>query len=152
LTRSHLDRLHHRDGVRFTSEVTKFISTRLLAIVTIVGYPDSLPSALIDEVSAGLQSITRSVVRLKSAIEGKILSSNMEVFVVPCGTIFDAKVMVGESNNRQDDNDDLVLCTTELGLRCSSFAIEDQVTDSSEEILLLPKVILQSAIPEMLAS
>ena len=120
--------------------------------MTIVGYPDSLPSALIDEVSAGLQSITSSVVRLKSAIEGKMLSSDMEVFFVSCGTIFDAKVMVSESSNRQDDGDDLVLCTTELGLRCSSFAIEDQATDSGEEILLLPKVMLQSAIPEMLAS
>jgi hypothetical protein len=151
LTRSHLDRLRNKDGIGFASEVTKFISTRLLAIVTIVGYPNSLPSGLINEVSAGLQSITRSVVKLKSAIEGKILSSNMEVFLVPCGSVFDAKVMVGEFDDRQDDGEVVVLCTTELGLRCSSLAIEDSETDCGEEILLLPTVILQSAI-EMLAS
>jgi hypothetical protein len=101
-------------------------------------------------VSAGLQTITRSVVRLKSAIEGKILSSNMQVFFVPCGTVFDAKVMVGELDDRQE-GDVLVLCTTELGLRCSSLAMVDRETDSVEEILLPPTVILQSAI-EMLAS
>jgi hypothetical protein len=64
----------------------------------------------------------------------------MEVFFVPCGTIFDAKVMVGELDDRQDDGDVLVLCTTELpvGLRCSSLAMEDQETDSVEEIFVPP--------------
>ena len=146
--------MRDKDGIGFASEITRFISTRLLAIVTIVGYPNPLPSTLIDEVSAGLQSITRSVVELKSAIEGKVLSSHMEVFCVPCGIVFDAKWMIGDSDDRKDDNDAVVLCTTEMGLRCSSGAITstDQVTEIDEEILLHPRVILLSAVPDMLGS
>jgi hypothetical protein len=44
-----------------------------------------------------------------------------------------------------------VFCTTDLGLKCPRGVTQEQSTQYVEDILLMPKVLLQSTVDEMVA-
>ena len=124
-------------------------------LLTIAGYRHDLPTPLIDELVANLQSITSSAVELRSAIAERISSCDMEVVYLPSGALFDPKSMDdsfgdGFRSFEGDDKGDTVLCTTHLGMKVSRGVAGGDGTEVVVEVLLKPKVALQSVAEDAL--
>lgn len=78
------------------------------------------------------------------------MSTNFEVVGADSGRAFDAQEMV-DAFEDYEASKGTVLCTTELGLRCSTRKATAEPSGSREEnterrLLLRPKVILESAV------
>jgi hypothetical protein len=77
------------------------------------------------------------------------MSANFEVIAADSGQAFDGQDMVDAFEN-YGSSKGVVLCTTELGLRCSTRKATGDVAPSEENIerriLLRPKVVLESVV------
>ena len=126
------------------------------ALITVAGFHD-IRQEFIKESMHSLQWIAKSTLELRSAVARSISSSDMEVFLIPRGDEFNPRFMTDLSSDDRkgaikiSDSREVVFCTTDLGLKCINGAIEVQGIPSVEDILLMPKVLLQSTVDEMVA-
>ncbi|KAI0058164.1 hypothetical protein BV25DRAFT_1297034 [Artomyces pyxidatus] len=103
---------------------------------------------------AQAQRIALSACGLARVISEEIMSTNFEVILIEQGRAFDAATMANAFAG-YGPSTGAVLCTTELGLRCSTRknakAVADGLVGESIErtTLLLPKVILET-VPQIL--
>ena len=112
---------------------------------------------------AQLRRIAEAVYKLSLVTREDILSTNFEVVLVESGGAFDAVGMCNAFAEGHDGADgktgDRILCTTELGLKCTTrrgkgqaVAEKDSVDDMFERrTLLQPKVVLEEAVDAILA-
>ena len=159
LTKSNLDRLHDRLGPKALSSVLNdTIFTQLSAILTLAGYPD-LSQEVSDELLLNLTSITKSILELRIAIGEKTLFYELEAFFHPFGIPFDPASMedsFGSSRKSASEEmgDRQILCTTDLGLKrtVAKFVSIEQETTFEVDILLMPKVVLQSVLDDFIGT
>ncbi|KIK94382.1 hypothetical protein PAXRUDRAFT_828061 [Paxillus rubicundulus Ve08.2h10] len=99
---------------------------------------------------AQVNRISNSACRLAQITREEIMSTNFEVVGADSGRTFDAQEMM-DAFEDYGTSKGAVLCTTELGLRCSTRKASGEATTASEEnverrLLLRPKVVLESAV------
>lgn len=97
-----------------------------------------------------VKCISKSACRIAKIIREEIMSTNFEVVGADSGRTFEAQEMV-DAFEDYGTSKGTVLCTTELGLRCSTRKATAEPTAPREEnierrLLLRPKVILESAV------
>jgi hypothetical protein len=154
LTTANLDKLQERNESTFPEEVMDFLMTKASAIVTTAGF--HMRPKLTKELKNNLQWMTKSTLELRTAVLQQVSWSEMEVFLIPEGQNFDPRIMTDDSDNGRKGasssvNGGVVFCTTDLGLMNSRGVTNEGGTELVEEILLKPKVLLQSNVEEMLA-
>ena len=150
LTTTNLDRLQKRNETRFPEEVVDLLVNKMSAITTVAGFHD-IRQEFTKELMNSLQWIAKSTL---SAIS----SSDMEVFLIPRGDDFNPRFMTDDSDhgrkgaiNESSASRGVVFCTMDLGLKCPRGVTQEQGTQAVEDILLMPKVLLQSTVDEMVA-
>jgi hypothetical protein len=154
LTKSSVDKLLDGGKTSFSSYVTKLIAERLSAIMIIAGCYDAIYAykTVTEKFESKLALITKSVLELRRVTGEKITSCDMSVFGYLCETPFDAALMFDDFNNGAKpelSSGGVVLCTTELGLRLAKSVSKDGRAEYVEETILMPKVVLQSAVEDM---
>lgn len=97
-----------------------------------------------------VKRISKSACRIACIIREEIMSTNFEVIGADSGRAYDAQEMVDVFEDYGTPRG-AVLCTIELGLRCSTRNPIVEQSASREEaterrLLLRPKVILESAV------
>jgi hypothetical protein len=113
-------------------------------ILTLSGTP--IPKGdLRDQFETHLKRIAHSALRIAKATKELVLSTNFEVISVAVGSEFARSHMANVFDNyypggAKDGNGEMVLCTTELGVRCFS------ANGVDERTLVQPSVILASAV------
>ena len=152
LTTTNLDRLQERNEIRFLQEVFELLFNKTSAITSIAGFHDILTK----EPMNSLHWIAKSTLELRSAVTQQVSSSDMEVFLVPRGDDFNPRCMTEDIDHgrkgtiKSSDSRGVVFCTTDLGLRCLRGVTKEQGTQYVEDILLMPKVLLQSTVDVMM--
>ncbi|KAF8126934.1 hypothetical protein EV363DRAFT_1517742 [Boletus edulis] len=138
------------------NEMTDTIFRWSLDLFLICGYtgPQSNPSfreAFRTRFGSQVKRISKSACRVAQIIREEIISTNFEVIGADSGRTFDAQEMVDAFEDYGTPRG-TVLCTTELGLRCSTNKATNLEPSASREenierrLLLRPKVILESAV------
>ena len=146
MTKSSLDRLHGTDQKALRDSMTAGIST----VLEVAGYSAEVLRETTNEWMHNLGSIISSTLQLRTAIGVGISSRELEVIIHPFGTQFDAKTMINNFDNgrhkftRRIAGDKVVFCTTDLGLRSWRGIKKEFGTEYVAEVLLKPKVALQS--------
>jgi hypothetical protein len=155
LSESHLEKLQDKEETGAASDMTAFIFTRLSAVVVIAGYDYGLPPKLAEVVLSDLRPITRCMLELRGIIGGRSPFCDLKIVHHRAGARFDANSM--KSLHSQDDSSSttttpgLVLCTTDLGLRRLRVVAGKQGVDYVDDVLLMPKVLIQSVVEHILA-
>jgi hypothetical protein len=151
LTSTNLDRLQERNETSFPQEVVDLLFSITSAIASITGFHDILTKELMNS----LQWIAKSTLELRSAVAQRVSSSDMEVFLIPHGHDFNPRFMTDDSSDgrkgtiKSSASHGVVFCTTDLGLKCIRGVTKDQGTQYVEDILLMPKVLLQSTVDSL---
>ena len=154
LTKSNVDRLSGNE-TSFSLDVTRYIASKLSALMTIAGCHEKYAyNAVTEDFGNKLELMVISLQELRKAIGEKITSCDMGVFGYNCGTTFDPVLMADNFNNgpKTDEIHSVgpVLCTIALGLKLSKRVTKDGKVEDVEEVLLLPKVVLQSAMDDII--
>ena len=136
------DTTHDRDAIY------KGILTILSAIILIAGHHDSLAQTSLNDLSSNLSSITTLVMELRRIIGEKTLQ-DLELLCPPSETPFDGKWMVDCHRSDGGSNAEPILCTTDLGLMRTKHVTLGQSTKPVENILLMPRVVLQSVVADI---
>ena len=150
LNESHLERLQNKEETGAAADVTAFMFTRVSAVIVIAGYHEGLPPKLAEEVLSNLRSITKRILELRSTIGGKSPFCDLKIVHHRTGTPFDPKWMDALLYQGDRARAEPVLCTTDLGLRRSRIIAGEKGVDYVDDILLMPKVLLQSTVEDVL--
>ena len=142
--RPRLDTAHDEDVIY------KEISTILSTIILIASHHDSLAQNSLNDLSSNLSSITMLVLELRKVIGDKTLH-DFELLCPPSETPFDGKWMVDYHRSDGSSDAEPIFCTTGLGLRRTKRVTLGQSTRPVENILLMPRVVLQSVVADILA-
>lgn len=156
LTHKHIHELHPELDNYATNEMTDTILRWTLDVFLISGCsnPQSTPAsreAFRTHFRAQVNRISKNACKLAQIAREEIMSANFEVVGAESGRAFDSQEMVDVFED-YGTSKGTVLCTTELGLRCSTHkAVAADATAMSEEnverrLLLRPKVVLESAV------
>ncbi|KAF8440444.1 hypothetical protein L210DRAFT_3401275 [Boletus edulis BED1] len=156
LAHKHIHGLHPELADYAVNEMTDTIFRWSLDLFLICGYtgPQSNPSfreAFRTRFGSQVKRISKSACRVAQIIREEIISTNFEVIGADSGRTFDAQEMVDAFEDYGTPRG-TVLCTTELGLRCSTNKATNLEPSASREenierrLLLRPKVILESAV------
>ena len=155
MAHKHIHELHPELGDYAVNEMTETIFRWSLDLFLICGStsPQSNASsreAFRSRFGSQVKRISKSACRIAQIIREEIMSTNFEVVGADSGRTFDAQEMVDAFEDYGTPRG-AVLCTTELGLRCSTRKAPAEPSGSQEEIierrlLLRPKVILESAV------
>jgi hypothetical protein len=151
LTRSNLDG-------NILPSLVAYVSPQLSAVITIAGFENAeqVAMSLMEEPGNALRLIANSVAELKEGIAEKVTSCDMDVLFCPCGTSFDARWMADDFNSgpkgSQVSSNELVLCTTNLGLRLTRSVTKDRNTGYENVVLLGARVALQSVMDDLIGS
>lgn len=111
-----------------------------------------------------LRRIAEAVYKLSLVTREDILSTNFEVVLVESGGVFDNVIMSNAFAEGHETGDnktgEKVLCTTELGLKCSTRRGKSQAANERDgaegetferRVLLQPKVVLEEAVDAIVA-
>jgi hypothetical protein len=156
MTKSSLDRLHGTDQKAFATALHGDLIAGISTVLAVAGYSSELPREPTDEWIHNVKSIISSTLELRTAISEGISSREIEVIIHPFGTQFDAKTMINNFDNgrrkftRRTAGDKVVLCTTDLGLKSWRGVTKEFGTEYMAEVLLRPKVALQSIVRDAL--
>ncbi|KAF8554472.1 hypothetical protein OG21DRAFT_1508910 [Imleria badia] len=155
LAHKHIHELHPELGEYAVNEMTETIFRWSFDLFLICGStsPQSSPSsreAFRTRFGSQVKRISKSACRIAQIVKEEIMSTNFEVIGADSGRTFDAQEMVDAFEDYGTPRG-AVLCTTELGLRCSTRKGFTEPSTSREEnierrLLLRPKVILESAV------
>lgn len=154
LTHKHIHELHPELNEYAINEMTETIFRWSLDIFLISGSTNPQPNPASREnfrarFGAQVKRISKAACRLAQVTKEEIMSANFEVIAADSGQLFDGQEMM-DAFEDYGSSDGVVLCTTELGLRCSTRKATSNVPDSEESIdrriLLRPKVVLESVV------
>jgi hypothetical protein len=155
LAHKHIHQLHPELDDYAVNEMTETIFRWSFDLFLICGStsPQSNQSsreAFRTRFGSQVKRISKSACRIAQIIREEIMSTNFEVIGADSGRTFDAQEMVDVFEDYGTPRG-AVLCTTELGLRCSMRKATAEPSASREEsierrLLLRPKVILESAV------
>lgn len=155
LAHKHIHELHPELGDYAVNEMTETIFRWSFDLFLVCGStsPQSNQSsreAFRTRFGSQVKRISKSACRIAQIIREEIMSTNFEVIGADSGRAFDAQEMVDAFEDYGAPRG-AVLCTTELGLRCSTRKATAEPSTSREEtierrLLLRPKVILESAV------
>jgi hypothetical protein len=113
---------------------------------------DTMRDVLQDRFGEQVRRIAKAVCKLAHVIKEDILSTNFDIIAVGRDDAFDARLM-SDTFGDHGTSRGPVLCTTELGLRCSTRkgtsggSINAEAEGFIEKRLLLrPKVLLESVV------
>ena len=151
LAHKHIHRIHSDLDDYTVREMTQTIHRWSIDLFLICGSTSPSHDAFRKRFETQVTCISKSACRIARIIREEIMSTNFEVVGVDSGRTFDAQQMTDAFENC-GTSEGTVLCTTELGLRCSTQKGTMEPSGSSQEnverrLLLRPKVILESAIP-----
>lgn len=154
LTHKHIHELHPELNEYAINEMTETIFRWSLDIFLISGSTNPQPNPASREnfrarFGAQVKRISKAACRLAQVTKEEIMSANFEVIAADSGQPFDGQEMM-DAFEDYGSSDGVVLCTTELGLRCStSKAMSDALAPEESidrRILLRPKVVLESVV------
>lgn len=154
MAHKHILELHPELGDYAVNEMTETIFRWSFDLFLICGStsPHSSPSsreAFRTRFGAQVKCISKSACRIARIIKEEIMSTSFEVVGADSGRAFDAQEMLDAFEDYGAPRG-AVLCTTELGLRCSTRKASTEALGSQETVerrlLLRPKVILESAV------
>ncbi|KAH7928098.1 hypothetical protein BV22DRAFT_1083726 [Leucogyrophana mollusca] len=156
LTHKHIHEIHPELDDYAVNEMTETIFRWSLDIFVISGStnPQQVPSTretFRNRFGAQVRRISKAACRLAQVTREEIMSTNFEVVAVDNGKGFDALEM-SDAFEDYGSSKGVVLCTTELGLRCSTRKPTSETAGPAEEgsterrLLLRPKVVLESAV------
>ncbi|KIJ67004.1 hypothetical protein HYDPIDRAFT_174280 [Hydnomerulius pinastri MD-312] len=155
LAHKHIHELHPELNDYATNEMTETIFRWTLDVFLICGSTNPQPTASSREAfrsrfGAQVKRISKSACRLAQITREEIMSTSFEVVGADSGRMFDAQEMM-DAFEDYGTSKGAVLCTTELGLRCSTRKVATESVAPSEEatdrrLLLRPKVVLESAV------
>jgi len=150
LTLTHLRVLNPRlEDAAVHDFVTQILRAWADILVLCGGAPSEFTlDALRSRYGAQTQRVVRSACTLAQTLHEDVISTNFEVILAEQGRDFDASRMTNAFGTFGEASD-VVLCSTELGLRCSTKknarAAADGLVEGTvdQTMLLLPKVILE---------
>lgn len=155
MAHKHIHGLHPELGDYAINEMTETIFRWSFDLFLVCGStsPQTIPSsreAFRTRFSSQVKCISKSACRMAQIIKEEIMSTSFEVIGADSGRTFDAQEMVDAFEDYGTPRGG-VLCTTELGLRCSTHKPTAESSESREDVierrlLLRPKVILESAV------
>lgn len=155
LAHKHIHELHPELRDYAVNEMTDTILRWTLDVFLICGCtnPQSNPSsreAFRTRFQSQVKRISKNACALAQISREEIMSANFEVVGAESGRTFHAQEMVDVFED-YGASKGTVLCTTELGLRCSTRKVTAETTATPEEhierrLLLRPKVVLDSAL------
>ncbi|KAG1804975.1 uncharacterized protein HD556DRAFT_1226087 [Suillus plorans] len=154
LTHKHIHELHPELNEYAINEMTETIFRWSLDIFLISGSTNPQPNPASREnfracFGAQVKRISKAACRLAQVTREEIMSANFEVIAADSGQLFDGQEMM-DAFEDYGSSDGVVLCTTELGLRCSARKATSDAPASEESIdrriLLRPKVVLESVV------
>lgn len=154
LTHKHIHELHPELNEYAINEMTETIFRWSLDIFLISGSTNPQPNPASREnfrarFGAQVKRISKAACRLAQVTKEEIMSANFEVIAADSGQSFDGQEMMDAFEDYRS-SDGVVLCTTELGLRCSMSRATSDAPASEESIdrriLLRPKVVLESVV------
>ncbi|KAG1887025.1 hypothetical protein F4604DRAFT_1719683 [Suillus subluteus] len=154
LTHKHIHELHPELNEYAINEMTETIFRWSLDIFLISGSTNPQPNPASREnfrarFGAQVKRISKAACRLAQVTKEEIMSANFEVIAADSGQPFDGQEMMDAFEDYRS-SDGVVLCTTELGLRCSTSKPTSDASTSEESIdrriLLRPKVVLESVV------
>ncbi|OJA13620.1 hypothetical protein AZE42_03972 [Rhizopogon vesiculosus] len=154
LTHKHIHELHPELTDYAINEMTETIFRWSLDIFLISGSTNPQPNPASRENFRGrfgsqVKRISKAACRLAQVTKEEIMSANFEVIAADSGQPFDGQEMMDAFEDYGSSNG-VVLCTTELGLRCSTRRATSDAPLSEENverrILLRPKVVLESVV------
>jgi len=164
LSESNLEKFQDKEeatAATAASDMTAFIFTRLSAVVVVAGYDYGLPPKLAEVVLGDLRSITRGMLELRCVIGGRRSPfCDLKIVHHRGGIRFDPSLMkslhLPESESDEDGGSatrapGLVLCTVDLGLRRLRVVVGKHGVDYVDDVLLMPKVLIQSTVEHILA-
>jgi hypothetical protein len=149
-----MSRMRDGDETNLLPSLAPYIKSQLSSVMTVAGYQDAEQKArtLTEEFESGLQIIANSVVELRETI-AKMASCDIDVLFSSRGTSFDARWMSDyfESNRKASEvpRDELVLCTTSLGLKLTRNVTRSRDA-GYENVLLKAKVVFQSVMSDLI--
>ncbi|KAG1775006.1 hypothetical protein EV702DRAFT_1236931 [Suillus placidus] len=154
LTHKHIHELHPELNEYAINEMMETIFCWSLDIFLISGSTNPQPNPASCEnfcacFGAQVKHISKAACRLAQVTKEEIMSANFEVIAADSGQPFDGQEMM-DAFEDYGSSDSIVLCTTELGLRCSTRKSTSDIPASEESIdrciLLRPKVVLESVV------
>ncbi|EGN98679.1 hypothetical protein SERLA73DRAFT_181260 [Serpula lacrymans var. lacrymans S7.3] len=156
LTHKHIHGLHPELEDYISNELTETIFRWSLDVFLISGSsnPQTVPSSrenFKSRFGAQVRRIAKAVYKLAQVTREEIMSTNFEVIAVESGKAFDAQEVV-DAFEDYGTSKGAVLCTTELGLRCSTRKSPNETGKPEGEgcierrCLLRPKVVLESVV------
>lgn len=154
LSHKHIHELHPELNDYAINEMTETIFRWSLDIFLISGSTNPQPNPASRENFRGrfgsqVKRISKAACRLAQVTKEEIMSANFEVIAADSGQPFDGHEMMDAFEDYGSSNG-VVLCTTELGLRCSTrraTSDEPALEENMERrILLRPKVVLESVV------
>ncbi|KAF9223786.1 hypothetical protein BS17DRAFT_753829 [Gyrodon lividus] len=155
LAHKYIHELHPELNDYAINEMTETIFRWSLDVFLICGStnPQSNPSSrevFRSRFGAQVNRISKSACRLARITREEIMSTSFEIVGTDSGRPFDAQEMM-DAFEDYGTSKGAVLCTTELGLRCSTRTVSAELATASEanverRLLLRPKVVLESAV------
>ncbi|KAL4072650.1 hypothetical protein V8B97DRAFT_1957582 [Scleroderma yunnanense] len=155
LAHKHIHELHPELSNYAINEMTDTIIRWTLDVFLICGcsHPQSTPAsreAFRTRFQTQVKRISKNACKLAQLSREEIMSTNFEVVGAESGQTFNSQEMVDVFEDYGTSKGG-VLCTTELGLRCSTHKATSDTTVTAEEnverrLLLRPKVVLESAV------
>ncbi|KAJ8518141.1 hypothetical protein ONZ45_g4738 [Pleurotus djamor] len=149
LTRTHVQRM-----VKTKPDISEYFLdafSNILMAVGFAGQQDSMQAFITSEFGAQMGSIGQLALELNKAIGEGLISTDIEPIYVSPGVPFDPAVM-DDDEHFADHFEDLgeeeesVLCTTEMGLLCT---VEGHgLSRSDEKILQRPRVVRMSRVQQ----
>ncbi|KAI5989426.1 hypothetical protein F5J12DRAFT_505697 [Pisolithus orientalis] len=154
LTHKHIHELHPELSNYAVNEMTDTILRWTLDVFLICGCTNPQPNPTSREAfrtrfQSQVKRISKNACALAQISREEIMSANFEVVGAESGRAFDTQEMVDVFED-YGASKGAVLCTTELGLRCSTRKATTETAAIPEEnierrLLLRPKVVLDSA-------
>ena len=155
LAHKHIHELHPELSNYAINEMTDTILRWTLDVFLISGCSNPQSTSASREAfrtrfQAQVKRISKSACNLAQIAREEIMSASFEVVGAESGRAYDSQEIVDVFED-YGTSKGAVLCTTELGLRCSTHKATADTTSAPEEsierrLLLRPKVVLESAV------
>lgn len=156
LTHKYVQPLLHKDTdlVAFLGQI---VTKNLSDILVVAGCQEDHSN--ISEMLSGLgsfsdriDSITNSALRLNQMLGEDFVSCDLNIACISSNHAFDQAIMDDTSEGYESKKVDRVLCTTGMGLRRVVKEKKGEKTKFNTEVLLKPKIVVESVLESALGS
>ncbi|KAG9312277.1 hypothetical protein JVU11DRAFT_7582 [Chiua virens] len=146
LTRAHAQKVALQEA-DLHSTMVSHISDTLVIILVAAGctksYEDTYRT-FTQKFGERVSNIVKMATRLNKAMGEEVTSADLWPINAASGDKFDKMLMDNFESSGHDSGENVVLCTTALGLQRSEKVVQGDVTDYKNTTLLKPKVALES--------